>query len=98
MYIYIQINSSGSVLTPKGVYTTRKGFRVQLNVLINSDTEAPYRRKFSRNCKEFVDALWLYEIAILISDCPQTLINLLQYGNFYSMASMQVYTIYRDNK
>ena len=34
--------------------------------------------------------MWLYEVAILISDCPQNTMDMITGGNAESMVSMQV--------
>jgi len=36
-------------------------------------------------------AVWLYEIAILISDCPTELQTMLESGNYMAMISLKVF-------
>jgi hypothetical protein len=61
----------------KGIQITPVGtFRVQLNKTKNSS------RKFTKNVNDIVDALWLFEIAVLICDKPIELSCLLKSGNY----------------
>ena len=98
------------ILAPKGVSKTEFGYRVQLNVPNPNKTNTPTatataevaakNRKFSRNAKTFAEALWLYEIAILISDSHYSLNDMIEGGNYrslYSMKVMCVYIIYNWN-
>lgn len=72
------------VLAPKGVYkSSTNGYRVQLTTMTPEG-------KFSRNAPTFEDAVWLYEIAILIFDGPETVDELLAKGNYESIASLRV--------
>lgn len=73
----------------KGIYETSKGFRVQLSMRPVLDSMALLHRrtpngsvKFSRNCKRYDDALWLYEVIFLISDQPHFLEELIVCGNY----------------
>lgn len=79
------LTGSEPVLAPKGVYKTASGFRVQLNV-----GSPQSQRKFSRNAPVVHDALWLYEIAILMADSPHELSSMLNNGNYISMKSLKV--------
>jgi hypothetical protein len=84
---------SRTILAPKGIYKTPHGFRVQLNIdpIIDESghqSASAKRGKFSRNAKNFEDAMWVYEVAILISDCPSDVQTMLVRGNFESMLSM----------
>lgn len=84
---------SRTILAPKGIYKTPHGFRVQLNIepIIDesgNQSASAKRGKFSRNAKNFEDAMWVYEVAILISDCPSDVQTMLIRGNFESMLSM----------
>jgi hypothetical protein len=74
-------------INPKGVYPTRHGYRVQLNMKPNVKTHIKAPVKFSRNCKSYDAAMWLYEIIILISDCPLHLYQLLHIGNYDAMVT-----------
>ena len=80
------------ILAPKGVSKTEFGYRVQLNVPNPNKTPAMTlkNRKFSRNAKTFAEALWLYEIAILISDSHCSLADMIDGGNYRSLYSMKV--------
>ena len=65
----------------------------QVNSVPNTTTttnNTVHKSKFSRNTKCFEEAVWLYEIAILISDSPDCAQKLLLTGNFESMLSMGV--------
>jgi len=89
MFVFVlrvQVTGTEQILAPKGVYKTPCGFRVQLNVKGPSA-----QRKFSRNVAKVHDALWLYEIAILLADLPQDLKSLLNNGNYVSMKSLNVW-------
>lgn len=87
-----------TVVAPKGIYKTPHGYRVQLNMESgrgvkskNTDMSSVSQRgKFSRNTKKFEEAVWLYEIAILISDCPHSVQTLILHGNFDFMFAMKV--------
>jgi len=46
--------------------------------------------KFSRNTKKFEEAVWLYEVAILISDLPSDVQTIVVRGNFSFMTTMRV--------
>jgi hypothetical protein len=46
--------------------------------------------KFSRNSKNFEDAVWLYEVAILLSDNISSVSELVGRGNYESMQAMRV--------
>jgi len=61
----------------KGIQITPVGtFRVQLNKTKNSS------RKFTKNVNDIVDALWLFEIAVLVCDKPKEITNLQKSGNY----------------
>lgn len=45
--------------------------------------------KFSRNSKSFEDAVWLYEVAILLSDDIRSTSELIGRGNYESMEAMR---------
>lgn len=61
----------------KGIQLTQhRSFRVQLNKTKNSST------KFTKNVDDFTEALWLFEIAVLICDQPTKLSTLLKSGNY----------------
>ena len=89
-----------TVVAPKGIYKTPHGYRVQLNMESFSGRgkiiegapppQHPQRGKFSRNTKKFEEAVWLYEVAILISDCPSSAHSLICHGNFEFMYAMKV--------
>jgi hypothetical protein len=79
------VSGTELIPAPKGVYKTASGFRVQLNVGTHQS-----QRKFSRNAPLVHNALWLYEIAILMADSPQNLRLLLKNGNFLTMKSLKV--------
>jgi len=64
-------------IAAKGIQITPVGtFRVQLNKTRNSS------RKFTKNVSDLVEALWLFEIAVLICDKPSELSSLLKSGNY----------------
>jgi hypothetical protein len=64
-------------IAAKGIQITPVGtFRVQLNKTRKST------RKFTKNVSDLVDALWLFEIAVLICDKPVELSSLLKSGNY----------------
>jgi hypothetical protein len=48
--------------------------------------------KFSRNTKRFEEAVWLYEVAILISDLPSSVQTIVVRGNYSFMLTMGVGT------
>jgi len=61
----------------KGIQVTQhRSFRVQLNKTKNSSN------KFTKNVNDFTEALWLFEIAVLICDQPTKLNTLLKSGNY----------------
>jgi hypothetical protein len=65
-------------LSMKGVVSLSPvRYRVQLNAFQNE------KRKFSRNCSDFYEAAWIFEITLLISDSPANLDLQLKVGNFY---------------
>lgn len=67
-------------LSVKGVVALAPSrFRVQLNAFQNE------RRKFSRNCSDLHEALWIFEVTLMVSDCPTSLDMQLRVGNFFSM-------------
>lgn len=76
----------------KGVYNTPHGFRVQLNMRPVLESQAALQRsakgnvKFSRNCRRYEDALWLYECILLISDRPRSLEDILCRGNYQALS------------
>ena len=63
---------------------TEFGYRVQLTVRKSNSLNSPRsgQQKFSRNTSSVLDALWMYEIAILIHDAPRDLNTLISCGNF----------------
>ena len=70
-------NNSALKVAAKGIQVTPVGtFRVQLNKTKNSST------KFTKNVSDLVDALWLFEIAVLICDKPKELNCLIKSGNY----------------
>ena len=77
-------------IIPKGVYATLHGYRVQLNIKPNPKTYVKVATKFSRNCKLYESAIWLYEVMIFISDCPTHLYDLLNIGNYDAMLCAKV--------
>eukprot|EP01031_Cornospumella_fuschlensis_P029271 gene29271-35338_t len=68
----------GSVFCPfKGLdIVGEHRYRVQLN------TFQGLRKKFSKNTKGAFEALWVYELSLLLSDAPQTLGQQRRMGNF----------------
>jgi hypothetical protein len=58
-------------------------FRVQVNSFMSE------RRKFSRNCTNIIEALWIFEVCILISDAPANLDHMLMSGNFASLCQLR---------
>ena len=67
----------------KGIDVLANGrYRVQLNTFLHG------RRKFSRNSTDLYEALWILEIALLISDAPRQLSELQRIGNFNCLAPL----------
>lgn len=54
-------------------------YRVQLNAFQNE------KKKFSRNSSDLHDALWIFEVTLLISDGPTTLDQQFRIGNYYAL-------------
>ena len=83
-----RVRCKNSPRRTKGVYPTSHGYRVQLNMrpVLNSLSQLHRSGngniKFSRNCREFREALWLYEVILLISDVPHSLEDLVSRGNY----------------
>ena len=73
-----------STVLPKGVYQVKSGFRIQLNQIRGSS------QKFSRNATSFVEAIWLFEIAMLMADKPKYLYLLQIAGNYSAILSMDI--------
>jgi len=73
-----------SMLVPlKGIDVLSNGrYRVQLNTFLNG------RKKFSRNSTDLYEALWIFEIALLISDSPVMLSELQRIGNYNCLVSL----------
>jgi hypothetical protein len=68
----------------KGVFQIRNfKQRVQINSFCKLRGS-----KFSRNCSSVVEALWVYELALLISDRPDNVSSLLQIGNYKSLIQL----------
>jgi hypothetical protein len=62
----------------KGVVSlASQRFRVQLNAFQNE------KKKFSRNCNDLHEALWIFEVTLLISDGPKSLEGQLKIGNYF---------------
>jgi hypothetical protein len=78
----------------KGVYATQHGFRVQLNMRpVLHSLSALHRSgcgniKFSRNCRQRLHALWLYEVVVLISDRPNSVEDLVARGNYVELQEL----------
>ena len=87
---YVNEPNLSVCIIPKGVYTTLHGYRVQLNMKPNVKTYVKLPTKFSRNCKSYESAIWLYEVMIFISDCPTHLYELLNIGNYDAMLCAKV--------
>ena len=73
------INVNGVLISPKGVYPTKAG---NYRVLLNTSSSGV---KYSKNVPGVVNALWLYEIKILISDSPISIDSQLDKGNYDSL-------------
>jgi hypothetical protein len=68
---------------PKGIYTIVQGFRIQYMCK---------GKRVSRNAKSFDDALWIYEIFVLIVEFPGTISSCVQLGNYdYMVYSNEVH-------
>lgn len=66
-------------------------------MILSSPTSVPTtaslvasKGKFSRNTKKFEEAVWLYEVAILISDLPSDVQMIVLRGNYSFMITMGV--------
>lgn len=57
-------------------------YRVQLN------TFKSQKRKFSRNSNDLYEALWIFEVSLLISDAPLYLEYLQKIGNYTSLCKL----------
>lgn len=67
----------------KGVVAlTSQRFRIQLNAFQNE------RKKFSRNCNDLHEALWIFEVTLLISDGPKSLEGQLKIGNYFPLCHL----------
>ena len=64
--------------------TKSGGYRVQLTKFQSKSD------KFSRNAHRLLEAVWLYECAVLINDHPVELNNLLVSGNYHSISSFNL--------
>lgn len=76
-------------IKPKGIsrtLTKTGGFRVQVTKYQSKSD------KFSRNAHHFLDAMWLYECAVLMNDRPKELNALLISGNYTSIVSFGIIT------
>lgn len=77
MSIYVLIGISRTT-------TKSGGYRVQLTKFQSKSD------KFSRNAHRLLEAIWLYECAVLINDRPIELNNLLVSGNYHSISSFNL--------
>mmetsp|Transcript_27648 Transcript_27648/g.39247 ORF Transcript_27648/g.39247 Transcript_27648/m.39247 type:complete len:308 (+) Transcript_27648:40-963(+) len=67
----------------KGIDALDNGrYRVQLN------TFSKDKKKFSRNCSNLYETLWIYEISLLIADSPTHLSQQLKSGNYQILESL----------
>mmetsp|Transcript_20094 Transcript_20094/g.28881 ORF Transcript_20094/g.28881 Transcript_20094/m.28881 type:complete len:463 (+) Transcript_20094:73-1461(+) len=74
-------------LTPKHVYKTScDTYRVQLS----KGSRLFPNKKFSRNARTEIDALWLCECALVLIDQPETFRDLLRNGNFQYLLQKEI--------
>lgn len=72
-------NNSTLTGNPKHIYKTAcDTYRVQ----VGKSSRKEKSGKFSRNARSETDALWLCELALIISDCPPTLEDIVRCGNY----------------
>lgn len=86
-YLVIPGYDEHRFIKPKGISRTSTktaGFRVQLTKYQSKSD------KFSRNAHRFIDAVWLYECAVLMNDRPPELNSLLLSGNYSSIVTFGV--------
>ena len=62
-----------------------KTYRVQVKSFESGN------KNFSRNTRNLYDAIWIYEIALLISDRPNIIASQLHSGNFISLRALGMY-------
>ncbi len=73
---------------PKGVSKTGSTWRIQVQVrggiIVDSTGQTVERKKyrFSRYVSDYIEALWMYEVAILLSDRPKDLASQIENGNY----------------
>ncbi len=88
-YLDIPGHDEHRFIKPKGISRTSTksgGFRVQVTKYQSKSD------KFSRNAHHFIDAMWLYECAVLMNDRPTELNALLISGNYTSIVSFGLIT------
>lgn len=90
-----RFKSSGDSFFPKGISKAGNSWRIQVQVLCdemvtvpvgpadsNETKTIPKKKRFNRNISDYNAALWLYEVAILLSDRPFTIEDQVATGNY----------------
>lgn len=75
------INSHNATLTTNGSSTNPKKHK-------NAIFQPPVGGKMSKNCPNFMEAIWRYEAMLLLCDAPTSLKSLLENGNYYALRTM----------
>lgn len=80
------ITSSNEVvqgISLKGIDMLHNGkYRVQLNAFMTE------KKKYSKNSSSLYEAIWVFEMCLLISDNPKVLTEMLRIGNYQSIVSL----------
>lgn len=83
---------------PKGISKTGSTWRVQVQIRgmvyvdYNGTTTERKKYRFSRYIADYIEALWMYEVAILLSDRPKDLSTQMENGNYALLLEERVVT------
>lgn len=88
-----RFKASGESVYPKGISKAGNSWRIQVQVLSDELVTVPMpdsmgtrtvmkKYRFSRNMSDYNAALWLYEVAILLSDRPASVEDQIATGNY----------------
>jgi hypothetical protein len=76
---------SEKFINAKHIYKTGDSFRVQM-----CTGKKPQNKKFSRNVRSELDALWLCEYALIFVDAPSTFDRVLHFGNYFCFTQRNI--------